>query len=374
MASCNTLRELSPLIHDRIEQWRGFKKCSRCILPEPFRDISFNGDGVCKHCTNYLDLVERVQEGQREGELLDIIDRFTDRDGADYDAIVCHSGGKDSTYLLDLFKNTYGLRVLAVTMCLGVNSPTAKENIAMSTRQLGVDHLWLDRDPWMMDLYRWGFMAHSDKGLECDVCDLCDEHTRRRILQVAIRKNIPMVIHGADHFQLVDAGLDRGSALLFNRDACWPAVARSCNVFREYYKLPILEQIKRPPLELYPFLYLPYNEEEVCEIVTDKGLVVEADPDETNCDFSYLINILEFLRHGYPAYIHNTSAAILQGDLSVEDAQEEIIEWMEEYAEGTHDEQVFSALPQLGLTMEQLIDPGPVHPCAAESLRGMPIP
>ena len=344
------------------------------FLPESFRDIQFDDKGVCNYCTNYLDLVDRVRDGRHEEEMLSIIDRFKAGDESDYDAIVCLSGGKDSVYLLDRFKNTYGLRVLAVTMCLGVNAPTAKENIAVSTRKLGIDHHWLDCNPWLMDIFRWGFMAHSDKGLECDVCDLCDEHTRRRILEVAIEKNIPMVVHGADHFQLVDSGLTLGSALLHDKDACWPAVARFRDVFRESYTFPVLEQIARPPLELYPFLYLPYNEQEVCELVTDKGLVVEADPDETNCEFIFLMNVLDFLRHGYPAYIHNTSASILQGEVSFEDAQEEIIEWMEEYAEGIHDERVFMPLDRLELTMEQLINPGPIRPCRAASLRGMQIP
>jgi len=181
-----------------------------------------------------------------------------------------------------------------------------------------------------------------------------------------------MIVHGADHFQLVDSGLDAGSSLLFYPDAPWPPVAKNTNVFKNIYKIRNIGEMHRAPLELYPFLYLPYNEVEICEFVEDQGLVVSSDPDETNCDFVFLINILEFLRNGYPAYIHNTSAAILQGQTDLATAEGELLEWFEEYLDGRYDKQVFSALPRLGLTMEQLISPERCTPCRAESARGVP--
>lgn len=369
-----TLKSYSSLFQKRLEQWRNVEKCPRCGMPMSFREARLIPEtGGCLHCSLYLEHTERVADFRLEQEMLDLVERFRARGDSDYDAIVCYSGGKDSTYLLDRFKNEYGLRVLAVTMCTGVNSPTAKENIAVGTRNMGVDHHWLDCDPWLMDVYRFGFMAHSDKGLECDVCDLCDGHTRRRILELAIQKNIPIVVHGADHFQLIDSGLSRGCELLFDQDACWPAVARTYDRFRDRYRLPQLESLTRPPLELYPFLYLPYNEVEICETVEAKGLVMEADPDATNCDFVFLINILEFLRHGFPAYVHNTAAAVLQGELDVEQARIELEEWLVEYAEGVYDEQVFIGLPKLGLTMDQLLDPGPVKKVSDNIVRGAPL-
>lgn len=373
MSPSPSLTDYAALIHEKLEQLTRFDTCRRCLIPAPFRDTKLDEGGGCSHCTEYLRHAESVADFKREPEMVELIDQFRAGPEAEYDAIVCYSGGKDSTYLLDRFKNHYGLRVLAVTMVTGFNSSTARENTRLGTEKLGVDHLLLEPDPCLIDIYRWGFMAHSDKGLESDVCDLCDDHTRRRILQLAIERDIKMVVHGMDHFQLIDAGLTASCELLIDRDACWPAVARSQGVFRENYQLPELEQIERPPLELYPFLYLPYNEEEICEEVTDKGLVVDADPDATNCDFVFLINILELLRHGYPAYIHNISAAILQGEISIEDARQELIDWLQEYAEGCHDEQVFAGLPGLGLTLEQLLDPGPVTPCDIKSIEGGPL-
>lgn len=373
MSFAPSLRNHTSLIRQKIEQWRGFRKCTRCTLPEAFRDITFDENGVCNHCTHYLELVERVDDGSREDELLEIIDRFKAEPGADYDVVVCYSGGKDSSYLLERFLNTYGLRVLAVTVKTGFNAEIAQKNVANGIENLGVDHCWLEPDPHLIDVYRFGFTANSGNGLECDVCDLCDGHMRRQVLDLAIERRIPLVVHAADHFQLVDCGLDAGASLLYWPDACWPKVARHRDVFRQVYELRNFDAMTIPPVELYPFLYLPYNEEEICASVLDKGLVIDPDPDVTNCDFVFLINLLELFRNGYPAYIHNTSAAILQGEISIDDAQAELIEWLEEYLDGRYDERIFAALPRLGLSIEELIEPGDVNPCSSESARGVPV-
>jgi tRNA(Ile)-lysidine synthase TilS/MesJ len=369
-----SLRDHAPLLRRRIAQWTSMRKCSRCLLPEAFRDIRFDEGGRCNHCTHYLELAQRVEGGAREQELAELVDRFRAGPGARYDAIVCYSGGKDSSYLLHRCVEVHGLRVLAVTMRTGFESATAARNVATGIELLGVDHRWLDPDPRLIDAYRFGFLTNSGMGLECDVCDLCDGHTRRRVVELAIELDVPMIVHGADHFQLIDLGLDAGSSLLHHRDACWPAVARARGVLAELFEIRGFDRMKRPPLELYPFLFLPYDEELIIETAEELGLVTDADPDATNCDLVFLINALELLRSGYPAYIHCSAAAILQGQASRDQVEAEVVEWLEEYLDGTYDERVLAPLERLGLTLEQLIDPGPVSPCPAGPVRGVPSP
>lgn len=369
-----SLRDHADLLRQRIDQWRDRRKCSRCLLPEGFRDIRFDEQGWCNHCTHYLELAQRVAGGAREVELAELIDRFRAGPGARYDAIVCYSGGKDSSYLLHRCVEIHGLRVLAVTMRTGFESATAARNVAAGVSRLGVDHRWLDPDPRLIDAYRFGFTTNSDMGLECDVCDLCDAHTRRRAIELAIDLDVPMIVHGADHFQLVDQGLGAGASLLHFRDVCWPSVARARGTFAELYAIENFDRMRRPPLELYPFLYLPYDELEIMETVEELGLVDDADPDATNCDLVFLINALKLLRSGYPAYIHNSAAAILQGQAPRDQVEAEVLDWLEEYLEGEHDEQVFAPLDRLGLTLDELIAPGPSAPCRADPVRGVAEP
>ena len=64
-----------------------------------------------------------------------------------YDVLVAYSGGKDSTYTLDVLVNKYNLRVLALTFDNTFISPRAEENIRNVCGALGADlaradHAW----------------------------------------------------------------------------------------------------------------------------------------------------------------------------------------------------------------------------------------
>jgi tRNA(Ile)-lysidine synthase TilS/MesJ len=50
------------------------------------------------------------------------------------------SGGKDSTYTMGLLKQTYGLRILALSFDNGFVSERARENIRLVTDALDIDH------------------------------------------------------------------------------------------------------------------------------------------------------------------------------------------------------------------------------------------
>lgn len=55
---------------------------------------------------------------------------------AEYDAVMCYSGGKDSTYTLMLAVKKYGLKVLSFTLDNGFISPVAFDNINRVTDAL----------------------------------------------------------------------------------------------------------------------------------------------------------------------------------------------------------------------------------------------
>lgn len=366
-----SLKSCQGLIRAAADRWRALRKCSRCLLPEGFRDIRFDEAGVCNHCTDLLDLGASVAAGRREPELRALLEARAGRPDADHDAVVAYSGGGDSSYLLKLMVERYGLRVLAVTVDTGFMSETALENVEAGVETLGVDHLWVEADPRLVDVYRFGLAAETGLGLEVDVCDLCDGHLRRSVLEVACERSIPLVVHGADHFQAIDFGLHRGSSLLLEADAPWPHLARRRGLFRELYTIRTFDPRKPPPVEVYPFLYLPYDQAAVQAEVEEAGVAWDTTPDRTNCELTFLLNVLDLLRHGYPAYVHATSQAILGGEIDRERAMEELAAWFEEYAEGVYDAEVFRALPALGLELDELLAPGgPAHE-TARSTRGV---
>ena len=125
------------------------KLCTNCILPSTFPGISFNEQGVCNHCQRYKGKkITSTQQKKYEDKFLKLIKEK--RQNHEYEVIVAYSGGKDSTYTLDLFVNRYKLKVLAATLDNSFISPKALDNIATVCANLKVDNILLRPNPTMM--------------------------------------------------------------------------------------------------------------------------------------------------------------------------------------------------------------------------------
>tara|TARA_Y100001954_G_C15823797_1_gene611277 strand:- start:1147 stop:2352 length:1206 start_codon:yes stop_codon:yes gene_type:complete len=75
--------------------------------------INFDKNGICDAC-NYAEIKKNIDWGQREKELVDLLDRFRRSDGR-FDVIVPGSGGKDSIMTAHLLKYKYNMNPLTVT-------------------------------------------------------------------------------------------------------------------------------------------------------------------------------------------------------------------------------------------------------------------
>src|SRR4030042_751905 len=114
--------------------------CSKCVLPEAFPTIDFDHEGICNYCRSYKGEKHHEELKKEYREKFERLAR--DQKGrSDYDVLMAYSGGKDSTYTLDIFKNQLGLRVLALTFDHGFVSPYALENMKVVTDRLGIDHV-----------------------------------------------------------------------------------------------------------------------------------------------------------------------------------------------------------------------------------------
>jgi N-acetyl sugar amidotransferase len=118
------------------------RRCSRCIMDTTAAGITFDAEGGCNYCTDFLKRLENYQPAT-ESELKARRDALVARikregKGKPYDCIVGLSGGADSAYALYLAKES-GLRPLAVHMDNGWDSELAANNIENLVRRLGVD-------------------------------------------------------------------------------------------------------------------------------------------------------------------------------------------------------------------------------------------
>lgn len=78
------------------------------------KGIQFSADNICEAC-QYHKTKEKINWKEREGKLLQLLDKYRNKNGYGYDCIVPGSGGKDSAYASHLLKYKYGMNPLTVT-------------------------------------------------------------------------------------------------------------------------------------------------------------------------------------------------------------------------------------------------------------------
>ena len=115
--------------------------CTRCIYDSRIPKISFNDEGVCNYCEQYDQMMEEYPTGKVGEDILakEVEQVKKDGIGKPYDVVIGVSGGADSSYMLHLAKNKYGLRVLAAHFDNTYNSRIAVENIDTVLEKLDID-------------------------------------------------------------------------------------------------------------------------------------------------------------------------------------------------------------------------------------------
>ena len=85
------------------------KYCKKCLYPDTKPQLEFNSDGICSACTN-VKMKEEIDWDKKRKEFAQILEKYTDKDGKNYDCIIPVSGGKDSTYQTYVMKEEFGDR------------------------------------------------------------------------------------------------------------------------------------------------------------------------------------------------------------------------------------------------------------------------
>lgn len=121
---------------------RAYQICTNCIMDTSDSLITFDAQGRCDHCRNYYDNIlpnwHTDERGEREiAKQVDAI-KAAGR-GRDHDCLIGISGGIDSSYLVYLAKEKFGLRPLLYHVDGGWNSQQAVHNIERLVDGLGLD-------------------------------------------------------------------------------------------------------------------------------------------------------------------------------------------------------------------------------------------
>ena len=307
--------------------------CVRCVNDKTVKNIKFNGDGLCSHCTCYDRYKERLSDYERlEGLFL----KKLRREGTyDYDVAMGFSGGKDSTYVLYKLVKEYGLKVRAYTLDNGFMSAEARVKIDRLVEELGVDHEYVECD---MDLLKR--MYQYIVGHYFSPCIACSFLGYAVMINYASRVNAAVGIHGRSTYQMfrglsdshddvfrpfIDAGLDENPVDL---DKLYGEIIGKIDVLvdkklaREIKeKLLIDTQTKGYRDFLAYFLYHPYDQKEIVRFLEEHtSWRVESEEEHFDCLIHhgalYLKNLMARRSHLMPEY----SVMINQGVLDKTEA------------------------------------------------------
>lgn len=302
------------------------KRCTRCILPETFPGIHFNSEGVCNFCSNYRGEVAHAQAKKKyENKFLELLEQK--RMQSTYDIIMAYSGGKDSTYTLDVFVNRYKMHALALTLDNTFISEGAVRNIHRVCDVLNVDHLMVRPAGGMLrNIFAEGARREifSAKTLEraSTICTSCIGFVKSVVLRTAIEKNIPFVGFGWSPGQApVQASVMKTNPALMRTtqkavyDPLYAIAGAAINpyfLFEEHFAMS-----DRFPHNVHPLAFLEYDEEKIIARNREIGWEKPDDTDanSTNCLLNAFANQVHKNRYGFHPYVWELANMVRDGSM-----------------------------------------------------------
>ncbi len=261
-------------------------------------------------------------------------------DKSPYDILAAYSGGKDSSFTLDLLKHRYNLRILAITFDHGFVSPYAFENIRKVVETLGIDHITFKPDFKVIQkifLFSMENEFHPPKALEraSSICNSCMGLVKFITLKIAIEKAIPFIAYGwspgqaplhsaimKNHPHFIKKAQDLFLQPLLK--AVGPEV-QAYFLDESYFKE---EKNGNFPYNINPLAFLRYDEEEIYRRIKELGWQPpqDTDPNSTNCLLNAFANRIHIEKHHYNPYAMEMAELVRERVL----AKEEVFRRMEE--------------------------------------------
>lgn len=252
-----------------------FQICTNCVMDTTDSMIVFDKNGVCDHCNSfYKDILPNWHTDERGRQKLEkIVQKIKkEGEGKDFDCIMGVSGGIDSSYLMYVAKEEFGLRPLVFHVDAGWNSQIAVNNIEKLIDGLGLD-LYTDVIDWeeMKDLqlaYFKSGVPHidvpQDHAFFATMYNFANKYKIKYILTGAnystecVRNPKEWMYFQSDSIQLKDIHKKFGQRPLIN----FPITSILWHkVYLRYVKgITVVK----------PLDYVPYHKEEAMQLLVDR--------------------------------------------------------------------------------------------------------
>jgi tRNA(Ile)-lysidine synthase TilS/MesJ len=309
--------------------------CSRCVLPETFPGIHFDSEGVCNFCTATGAADSHRKESTRFRRRFDeLLKKY--RGKGCYDAIMCYSGGKDSSYTLRILREDYDLRVLALTFDNGFVADQARRNIESVVERLGVDHVYFrPRFDVLSQVFR-SCAVHDVFPLKTAerasmICTACMSILKFSALRIAVEKRIPFIAFGWSPGQApITSSIMKNNPtmVMAMQKAVYDPLHRLVgDGIRPYFlEKEQFEDPERFPYNVHPLAFLDYSEEKIYRTISSLGWKVPEDVDanSTNCLLNSLGNVVHKQRFRFHPYAFELAGLVREGYLDRKEALERL--------------------------------------------------
>lgn len=249
--------------------------CTNCVMDTTDSQITFDEKGVCDHCNTFYKDIEPFWHTDERGEkeLWRIIDKIKkEGEGKDFDCLMGMSGGIDSSYLLYVMKEKFGLRPLVFHVDAGWNTQLAVNNIERLVDGLGLDLYtevinWEEIKDLQLAFFKSGVSqidTPQDHAFFATMYKFASKHKIKYILTggnystECVRNPLEWMYYQSDSIQLKDIYKKHGTGKL--RD--YPV----SNILWHKIYLPYIKGIKL----IRPLDFVPYNKNEAMQLLVDK--------------------------------------------------------------------------------------------------------
>lgn len=309
-------------------------RCNRCCVSTAVPGIVLDSNRICNFCIKH-ETIHNEDVRDYAKSLLDEVQHH--RGTGNYDAIVCLSGGKDSSFALEQTIKTFGLRALAFTLDNGFLSNHAMANIHAVVDALGVDHVMVRPNK---KVYKEIVRVSATKKIYniqtlrriSSVCQSCITMVINNAVSLAIEKRAPMVIggftlgqvpRGKFGYELIPRVLNQMRAdtiAKFNQHTT-PDISRYLLIDSQH------EDSKFIPRLVNPLCAVEIDEPSIIEAVKKLGWQQPTDVDgcSSNCRLNAFANHAHEKRYGYNPYELELADLVRRGLLTPEQMLEKIM-------------------------------------------------
>jgi len=279
------------------------RHCKNCLIPENYPNIKLDNDCICNLCTTRKDGVKNdtVLNKKMQTEFEKYINKVKGRQK--YDCLLLFSGGKDSTYMLYLLKKKYDLNILSVYVENGLEPNVTNENINNAIKIFDVDHITIiPENNLLKRIYRQKLLNPEGKSYGESICHTCQKLIISMGLNIAAKKNIPLVVAAYSSDQR-----DLAELLIKNLSDSWvPDILNSENFSekdRSYYWDP--KKYENIPRLIFPLIYDSTNIKDIITILEKKKVNTRKKLSYlyTNCHMGWLTIFLDIYNNNYCIYL-----------------------------------------------------------------------